>query len=165
MYKIRFPQHCGQQSAQRTVAATAFFFFFFFFFVGGRAQEKFFMGQRGKKKKLCWNHQIWYNFNTFEITFGGKLGQENILGGNAPTPTPINYANHVTTPPSADQCQLQNLFIIKKIYIIFISNCPKDSKKWYIFINHCPKGWQEMRWCNYNNYKNLNQVQWPAKCL
>ena len=42
---------------------------------------------------LCWNCQIWFNFNAFVI-IGGKLGvgQKNIFGTNAPcgTPTELN---------------------------------------------------------------------------
>ena len=64
------------------------------FFWGGEGGKKNFLGSTNVKNAgeackdlpfLCWNCQIWANFNTFEMIFWGELeGQENIFGENAP---------------------------------------------------------------------------------
>ena len=158
------PKICIKSDSHNTVVSKVlkeqwqqqhfFFFFFFFFFWWGEGRKRNFLWGKEVKKKLCWNHQIWYNFNTFEITLGGKLGAREYFGRKCPNPHPNQLCKSCHNTTFSRPVPITEFVYNKKIYIIFISNCPKDSKKWYIFINHCPKGWQEMRWCNYNNFES-----------
>ena len=50
-------------------------FFFFFFFWGCKSKKMYLHNLLF----VCWNHQIWSNFNTFEIIWGGQTGGKKIF--------------------------------------------------------------------------------------